>query len=37
MKILNIYGQEAWHTDARIIGRLSTVKGPARIIKERID
>ena len=20
MKILNIYGQEAWHTDARVIG-----------------
>ena len=20
MKILNIYGQEAWHTDARIVG-----------------
>lgn len=22
MKILNIYGQEAWHTDARIIGNV---------------
>ena len=36
MKILNIYGQEYWHTDARIIGNRNGLLALQKVIAEAL-